>query len=53
MKCIYLANGKDAFWDFMDSEKAYDTIEWYVVWQMLRMYGVNEIVERGEEFLCR
>ena len=23
----YLANGKDVFWAFMDSEKAYDTID--------------------------
>ena len=24
----YLANGKDVFWEFMDLEKAYDTIDW-------------------------
>ena len=35
----YLANGKDVFWAFMDSEKAYDTIDRHGMWQMLRVYG--------------
>ena len=36
----YLANVKDAFWAFMDLEKAYDTIDRHGMWQMLRVYGV-------------
>ena len=37
----YLINGKDAFWAFMDFEKAYDTINRHGMWQMLRVYGVG------------
>ena len=37
----YLANGKDVFWAFMDLEKAYDTIDRHVMWQMLIVYGVE------------
>ena len=37
----YLANGKDVFWAFMGLEKAYDTIDRYGMWQMLRVYGVG------------
>ena len=37
----YLANGKDLFWAFMDLEKAYDTIDWHGMWQILRVYGVG------------
>ena len=37
----YLANGKDAFWAFIDLEKAYDTIDRHGMWQMLRVYGVG------------
>ena len=37
----YLANGKDAFWSFMDLEKAYDTIDRHGMWQMLRVYRVG------------
>ena len=37
----YLANGKDVFWAFMDLEKAYDAIDRYGMWQMLRVYGVG------------
>ena len=36
----HLANGKDAFWAFMDLEKAYDMIDHHGMWQMLRVYGV-------------
>ena len=36
----YLANGKNLFWEFMDFEKAYDTIDRHGMWQMLRVYGV-------------
>ena len=38
----YLANGNDVFWAFMDLEKAYDTIDRHGMWQMLRVYGVEE-----------
>ena len=38
----YLANEKDVFWAFMDLEKAYDTIDWHGMWQMLRVYGAGE-----------
>ena len=31
----YLANGKDVFWPFMDSEKAYDTIDRQGMWLIL------------------
>ena len=37
----YLANGLDVFWAFMDLEKAYDTIDRNVMWQMLRVFGVG------------
>ena len=37
----YLANGKDVFWTFMDLEKAYDTMDRHVMWQMQRVYGVG------------
>ena len=37
----YLANGKDVFSAFMDLEKAYYTIDWHVMWQMLKVYGVG------------
>ena len=37
----YIGNGKDAFWAFMDLEKAYDTIDRHGMWQMLRVYGVG------------
>ena len=37
----YLANGKEAFWAFMDLEKAYDTLNRHGMWQMPRVYGVR------------
>ena len=37
----YLRYGKDAFWAFIDLEKAYDTIDRHGMWQMLRVYGVE------------
>ena len=37
----YLVNGKDIFWEFMDLEKAYDTIDRHGMWQMLRVYGAG------------
>ena len=37
----YLANMKDVFWAFMDLEKAYDTVDWHDMWQMLRVFGVR------------
>ena len=37
----YLANGKDVFWAFMDFEKAHDTVDRHIMWQMLRVYGVG------------
>ena len=37
----YLANGKDAFWAFMDLEKSYDTIDRLGKWLLLRVYGVG------------
>ena len=37
----YLENGKDVFWAFMDFEKAYDSVDPYGMWQMLRVYGVG------------
>ena len=36
-----LANGKDLFWEFMDLEKAYDTIDQLGMWKMLRVHGVG------------
>ena len=37
----HLANGKDVFWGFMGLRKAYDTIDWHGMWQMLRVCGVR------------
>ena len=37
----YIANWNDVFWTFMYLEKAYDTIDWHCMWQMLRVYGVG------------
>ena len=36
------ANGNDVFWAFMDLEKAYDTIDWHGMRQMLRVNGIGE-----------
>ena len=47
----YLANGKDVFWAFMDLEKAYDTINRHVMWQMLRVYGVLVKLFKAVQFL--
>ena len=41
MKSIYVANGKDVLWAFMDLEKAYDTVDRHGMWQMLTVYGVG------------
>ena len=38
----YLANWKDVFWTFTELEKAYDTIDRHVMWQMLRVHVVGE-----------
>ena len=38
----YLVNGKELFWAFMDLEKAYDMIDRHGVWQVPRVYGVEE-----------
>ena len=35
------AFGKDVFWEFMDLEKVYDTIDRHGMWQMLRLCGVG------------
>ena len=35
-------NGKDVFSAFMNLETAYDTINRHGMWQMLRVYGVEE-----------
>ena len=37
----YLLDAKDVFLAFMESEKAYDTIDRYGMLQMLRVYGVG------------
>ena len=37
----YQANGKDVFWAFMESKKAYDMINRRGLWQMLRVFGVG------------
>ena len=37
----YRQNGKDVFWELIDLEKAYDTIDRHDMWQMLRVYGVG------------
>ena len=37
----YLAKGKDAFWAFMDLEKAYDRVDREAMWRMLSIYGVG------------
>ena len=46
----YLANGKDVFWAFMDLEKAYDTIDRYGMWQMLRVYGFGKLLKAVQSF---
>ena len=38
----YLANWKDVFWVVMDFEKAYDRIDLYGIWQMLRVTELEE-----------
>ena len=52
----HLANGKDVFRAFMDLEKAYNTIDRHVMWQILRVCGLwswRKIVESGAELICR
>ena len=34
--------GKLVFCAFMDSQKVYNMIDFHVMWQMLRVYGVGE-----------
>ena len=47
----YLANEKDVFWEFMDLEKAYDTIDRHGMWQMLRVYGVGgKLLKAAQSF---
>ena len=43
----------DVFRAFMDLEKAYDTIDRHVIWQMLCVHGMEEIFESSAEFLYR
>ena len=43
----FLANGKDVFWAFMDLEKAYDTIDQHVMWQILCVYGAGGKLMKG------
>ena len=40
--CEKICRGKDAFWAFMDLEKAYDTIDgrWYVVRCSVCIFGI-------------
>ena len=38
---MYLAKWKDVFWELMNLEKAYDTIDRHGMRQMLRVYGVG------------
>ena len=49
----YLANGKDVSWAFMNSEKAYDTIDRHGMWQMLKCRSWRKIVESSAQFLYR
>ena len=49
----YLTNGKDAFWAFMDLEKAYNTTDQHGMWQMLRVYEVGGKLLNAVQFLCR
>ena len=46
----YLATGKDVFWAFMDLEKAYDTIDWHGMWQMIRVYGGEKLLKAVQSF---
>ena len=43
----HLANGKCAFWAFMELEEAYDTIDRQGMRQMLRVYGVGGKLLKG------
>ena len=38
----YPTNGKDVFWALMYLEKAYDTIDWHRMCQMLRCMELEE-----------
>ena len=47
----FLANGKDVFWAFMDLEKAYDTIDRHVMWQILCVYEAGgKLMKRVQSF---
>ena len=41
---MYLANGKDVFWTFMDLKNVYDTIYQHGMRQLLSVYGVRGIL---------
>ena len=48
-KC--LANAKDVFFSFKDLEKAYDTIDRHLLWQILRVYGVGgKLLKAAQSF---
>ncbi len=36
-----LAKGKKLYAAFMEVEKAYDTVNWLAVWEVLKLYGVG------------
>ncbi len=36
-----LAKGKKLYAAFMDLKKAYDSIDWLALWEVLKMYGVG------------
>ena len=48
----YFTNGKGVFWAFMDLEKAYDTIDRYGMWQMLKVYGVGGKLLKAVQSFC-
>ena len=54
---MYPANGKDVFWEFVDLENTYDTVDWSA-WYVSDANSIcymelEEIVNRSGEFLCK
>ncbi len=49
----YLGKDKKLYADFMDLEKAYDTVEREALWSVLRLYGVGGQLLKGIQAFYR
>ena len=47
----YLGKGKDAYFAFLDLEKAYDRVDRDAMWNVLRLYGIGGRLLQGVKSL--